>query len=284
VDALVERVHFRIPPFGPADVGHKALAVALSDLAAMGAAPGEAYVQLGVPRDRGEDELLELADGLARVAAAHGVAVAGGDVTRAPALLVAVTVVGEAEDPEALVLRRGARPGDVVAVTGELGGAAAGLLLFERADLESRVDAGVAAALRGRQLAPEPRLRAGIALARAGASSMIDVSDGLGADALHIADASGVGIDVDLERVPLQAGVPEVAAAAGRDALDLATSGGEDYELLVTLAPGAVQAAAEAVGESGSNLTVIGVVTEVPGVRLAGPGGPREPGGYDQLR
>ena len=85
VDALVEGVHFRAPPFGPADVGHKALAVALSDLAAMGAHPGEAYVQLGVPADRDREELLELADGLARVAAKHGVAVAGGDVTRAPA-------------------------------------------------------------------------------------------------------------------------------------------------------------------------------------------------------
>ena len=111
VDALIEGVHFRIPPFSARQVGHKALAVALSDLAAMGATAGEAYVQLGIPEDRTEAELLELADGLAQVAAAHAVVIAGGDVTRAPSLLVAVTVVGAGTDPEALVRRAGACPG-----------------------------------------------------------------------------------------------------------------------------------------------------------------------------
>jgi thiamine-monophosphate kinase len=284
VDALVEGVHFRIPPFAAADVGHKALAAALSDLAAMGAAPGEAYVQLGVPAGRDEEDLLELAGGLGRVAAAYGVAVAGGDVTRAPGLLVAVTVVGGAAAPELLVRRRGARPGDLVAVTGELGGAGAGLLLLEREGLAESLDAEVAAALRRRQLAPEPRLDAGIALAAGGATAMIDVSDGLGADAAHLARAGEVGIEIELERLPVQSGVVELAAAAGRDPLDLASAAGEDYELLATLPPGRVADAAEAVAAAGSRLTVIGEVTETGAVGLSGPEGRRGPAGYDQLR
>jgi thiamine-monophosphate kinase len=284
VDALVEGVHFRIPPFTHEDVGHKALAVALSDLAAMGAEPGEAYIQLGVPEGRGDEELLELADGLARVAAEHGVAIAGGDVTRAPALLVAVTVVGAAPDPAALVRRSGARPGELIAVTGELGGAAAGLLLLSDERLGESLDDALAAALRRRQLAPEPRIAAGMALARNGATSMIDLSDGLGADAGHLASAGGVGLEIDLERVPVQAGVAEVAEGAGRDALELATAAGEDYELLVTLPPGRANAAAAAVGAGGSRLTVIGEVDGTGAVTLSGPGGPVAPAGFDQLR
>ena len=284
VDALVEGVHFRIPPFAPADVGHKALAVALSDLAAMGAEPGEAYIQLGVPADRDEADLLELADGLARVAATHGVAIAGGDVTRAPVLLLAVTVVGGAPGPEALVRRAGARPGDLLAVTGELGGAAAGLLLISDEPPPASVDEGVAAALRARQLSPEPRLAAGRALAGTGATAMIDISDGLGGDAGHLAAAGEVRLEIDLERVPVQAGVAEVAAAAGRDPLDVAAAGGEDYELLVALPPDRATAAADAVAATGLSLPVLGEVSEGAGVALSGPEGPRAPAGYDQLR
>ncbi|MDX6583783.1 MAG: thiamine-monophosphate kinase [Solirubrobacterales bacterium] len=283
VDLLVEGVHFEIPPFGLADVGHKALAVALSDLAAMGASPREAYVQLGVPADRDQAELLELADGLAAVAAAHGVAIAGGDVSRAPMLLLAVTVVGAAADEAALVRRAGARSGDLLVVTGELGGAAAGLLLLEDEMFAEALDHATADALRRRQLRPEPRLAAGLALARTGATAMIDVSDGLGADAEHLAAAGAVGLEVELARLPLQAGVAAVAEAAGRDPFDLAAAGGEDYELLATLAPGQVDAAADAVGAAGSKLTAIGAVSATGAVTLSGPEGPRAPGGYDQL-
>jgi thiamine-monophosphate kinase len=283
VDALIEGVHFRIPPFRPRDVGHKGLAVALSDLAAMGASPGEAYVQLGVPADRSEAELLELADGLAEVAVAHRVAIAGGDLTRAPALLLAVTVVGAGDDADSLVRRSGARPGDALAITGALGGAAAGRLLLEREQLSEAVDESVATALRERQLAPNPRLAAGIALAASGATAMIDVSDGLGADAVHLADASGVGLEIALERLPLQEGVAAMAHAAGLDPLDLAAGGGEDYELLVTLAPDRIEAARAAVGAAGSKLTVIGEVSTARAVTLNGPGGARAPTGFDQL-
>jgi thiamine-monophosphate kinase len=284
VDALVEGVHFTIPPFSPRQVGHKALAVALSDLAAMGAGAGEAYVQLGVPADRSEAELLEIADGLAELAALHGVAIAGGDVTRAPSLLLAVTVVGGGADADALVRRSGARAGDLLAVSGELGGAAAGLLLLEREQLRGQLDPGLVAALVARQTEPSPRLAAGAALAAAGATAMIDISDGLGADAAHLAGASAVGLEIELESLPVQAGVGELAEAVGVDPLDLAASGGEDYELLATLAPERIEAAADAVAATGSSLTVIGRVAADRGVTLSGPGGRRAPDGFDQLR
>lgn len=283
VDALVEGVHFRIPPFSLRQVGAKGLAVALSDLAAMGAEAGEAYIQLGVPEDRGEPELLELADGLAEVAALHRVAIAGGDLTAAPALLLAVTVVG-AGDPGRLIRRSGARPGELLVVTGELGGAAAGLLLLERPELGAELDDEVAAALRSRQLEPVALLAAGAALARCAATAMIDVSDGLGGDAAHLASAAGVGLEIDLERMPVQVGVGEVASAAGADPLDLAAAGGEDYELLATLAPERLDAARDAVAATGSTLTVIGEVSASGGVSFSGPGGDRAPEGFDQLR
>ena len=285
VDSLVDGVHFRRQTAPLRSVGRKALAVALSDLAAMGAVPGEAYVQLGVPDDLDQAGCLELGEGLAEVAAEHDVAVLGGDVTRAPVLWVAITVVGHADSAEQLVRRGGAAPGDLLAVTGELGGAAAGLLMLERPELASVVEAEVADDLRRRQLEPRPRIAAGRALAAAGASAMIDLSDGLGGDAGHLAAASGVRLAIELERLPLQAGVREVAAAAGVDAHDLATGRGEDYELLAALpAERARQASAE-VAATGSALTPIGAVEEGHGVLLqAADGAEHEPVGFDQLR
>ena len=285
VDALVEGVHFTIPPFEPRSVGHKALAVALSDLAAMGARASEAYLQLGVPEAIDERGLLELADGIGAVAAAHRVAIAGGDLTRAPALLLAVTAVGHADRADDLVRRAGARPGDLLVVTGELGGAAAGLALLERPELAAAISEPIATALRLRQLEPQPRLDAGVALAGAGARAMIDLSDGIGSDAGHLAAAGGVGLSIDATRLPVQEGVAEVATASDRDPLDLLTSGGEDYELLAALPPESLKPAAAALAGAELSLTVVGSVAEGAGVRLSGPGGEAlRPAGFDQLR
>jgi thiamine-monophosphate kinase len=285
VDALVEGVHFRRETATLAQIGRKALATALSDLAAMGAEAGEAYVVVGVPPGLDEDDCLELVEGLVAVAEESAATVAGGDVTRAPALTLAVTVVGHAARPEQLVSRAGAEPGDAVVLTGEIGGAAAGLLLLEDPALAAAVPEETAAGLRRRQLDPAPRIAAGRALAAAGARAMIDLSDGLGGDAAHVASASGVRILLDGGSLPLAGGLAAVAEAAGREALGLAVSGGEDYELLAALPPARVAEAMAKVGECGATtLTRIGEVRAGAGVEIRLPdGGILAPRGFDQL-
>jgi thiamine-monophosphate kinase len=184
-----------------------------------------------------------------------------------------VTVIGHLEEPGAAVTRAGARPGETLCVTGELGGAAAGLALLERPELGAGLDPGVAEALRERQLRPTPRLEAGRALARRGASAMIDLSDGLGADAGHLADASGARLEIELARVPVAEGVAAVAQASGRDPLDLATASGEDFDEAIT-----------AIAETGLRLSAIGEVVEGAGVSLRDSSGrEREARGFDQL-
>jgi thiamine-monophosphate kinase len=285
VDALVDGVHFRRDQAGLEGIGHKALATALSDLAAMGAEAGEAYVVLGVPPDLTEDECLRLLDGMVALATRTGTTLAGGDVTRAPALTLAVTVVGHAGTAEDLVSRGGARPGDALVLTGELGGAAAGLLLLERPQLASCVSEETAARLRKRQLEPWPRLRAGRALAAVGATAMIDLSDGLGADAGHLAACSGVALRIEASSLPLAKGVAEVAAAAGREPLELAASGGEDYELLAALPADRLGEASIAIGGAEeAALTPVGGVGAGSGAEIRLPGGASlETGGFDQL-
>jgi thiamine-monophosphate kinase len=285
VDAIVEGVHFRRDRAELPTIGRKALATALSDLAAMGAEAGEAYVVLGVPPDLDEDGCLRLLDGMVELAAATGTTIAGGDLTRAPALTVAVTVVGHAPSAEAMVGRGGARPGEILVLTGEIGGAAAGLLLLEDPGLGAELSAETAARLRERQLDPTPRLRVGRALAGVGATAMIDLSDGLGGDAAHVAAASGVGLRIEAAALPLAKGVAEVAAAAGREPLELACSGGEDYELLATLPAERLGEASIAIGEAAeATLTHVGEVVAGEGVEIRLPGGESvAASGFDQL-
>ena len=285
VDALVEGVHFRRDTASPTQIGHKALATALSDLAAMGAEAGEAYVVLGLPADLGEPACLELADGMAALAERTGTTIAGGDVSRAPALTLAVTVVGHAARPEDMVSRGGARPGDVLVLTGELGGAAAGLALLENPSLAAAVDAETAARLRRRQLEPQPRLGAGRALAGAGARAMIDLSDGLGGDAAHLALASGARLEIEAGSLPLAKGVAEIALALGTEPLELASSGGEDYELLAALpAERLAEATSGIAALEATTLGQIGTVVAGEGVEIRLPGGAKlDARGFDQL-
>jgi thiamine-monophosphate kinase len=286
VDALVDGVHFHRDRAAPAQIGRKALATALSDLAAMGAESGEAYVAVGIPPDLGEAACLELVEGIVALAAETGTSLVGGDVTRSPVLTLAVTVVGHGPSPERFVSRAGAEPGDALVLSGELGGAAAGLLLLERPELGAAVPEPTAERLRRRQLDPAPRLATGRALAEAGARAMIDLSDGLGGDAGHLAAASGVALRIDAGALPLAKGVAEVAAAAGRDPLEVAVSGGEDYELLAALPPQRLAAATAAIGAAAeTTLTQVGDVREGQGVEIRLPGGGTvRPAGFDQLR
>jgi thiamine-monophosphate kinase len=285
VDALVEGVHFRRDEAPLALVGRKALASALSDLAAMGAEPGEAYVALGAPADLTEGDFLELVDGIVAIATETGTAVAGGDVTRSPVLTLSMTVVGHASRAEQMIGRGGAEEGDLLVMTGEIGGAAAGRLLLDRPELSRAVPDPTAERLRSRQLDPSPRLGAGRALAAAGARAMIDLSDGLAGDAGHIAAASGAGLRIDAASLPLAKGVAEVAAATGRDPLALAVSGGEDYELLAALSPDRLTEASTRIGEAAeTTLTPVGSVVAGQGAEIRLPGGGLlEATGFDHL-
>jgi thiamine-monophosphate kinase len=246
IDTVVDGVHFSLATHEPADIGWKALATALSDLAAMGAQPGEAYVSLVLPPAFNAG--LELVSGIDELAGRFGVTVAGGDVVSGPVLTLAISVTGWAEREEELVGRDGARPGDLIGVTGELGGSEAGRRLLARGVREP-------AELVRRHLRPVPRIAEGRALAAAGASAMIDLSDGLATDAAHVAAASAVRLRVALARLPLAPGVgPEEAA-----------SGGDDYELLFTIAPERRDAA-----EDAAPVTWLGEVVAGEGLLLLG--------------
>ncbi len=258
VDAMIDGVHFRVGQLAPEEIGHRALGAALSDLGAMGAEPGEAYLALGLPAGTQAEDAVAIADGAQRLASRVGVRIAGGDVTRAASLTVSFTVVGWAADPGDLVGRDGARPGDLVAVTGTLGAAGAGLALVEGRVGQSLPDR-LAADLRDRYARPEPRLRAGRALSLAGARAMIDLSDGLATDAGHLARRSGVGIELSFASLPLAGGVAEVASALGQDPREFAATAGEDFELCVCLPPSDRYATV-----AGVPLTYVGRVVEGP--------------------
>ncbi len=244
-DMLIEGRHFK-GWATPEDVGYKAVAVNASDVAAMGGSPRFVLVSGAAPDP---DTALGVFAGVAEACREFGLYPLGGDTTGADAIAVDVAILGKLGAPP--VLRSGARPGHLLAVTGELGASAAGLLA-----LEGGVDGF--GRLKGRLLRPRPRVGVGLAAARFGVGAMIDLSDGLASDVRHVCERSGVGCAVDLDRLPVSDDTRELAASLGRDPEGLAAGGGEDYELLISAPERVIGDLAEAVEVP---LTVVGEVT-----------------------
>jgi thiamine-monophosphate kinase len=287
-DAQVEGIHFDQRFVPPDAIGHRALAVNLSDLAAMGASPRAALLSLVLP------DMLEVVtidgvlDGLLALAARHRVALVGGNIARSPGpFVIDVTVTGAAK-PRRVLRRAGARPGDDVYVTGTIGDAAVGLR-----SLRGRQPGGVAEAepdvrvCEQRYLRPEPRLRAGMLLGRIrAASSCVDLSDGLADGVRQIAEASKVGMVLDGASVPISGEARRWHALHGQDALEASLAGGDDYELLFTVRPthrGRLRAVEKEIGAL--PITKIGVVTRDQRLIVRGRDGDRDlPAGFEHFR
>jgi thiamine-monophosphate kinase len=250
VDAQVEGVHFRRELLAPGDIGYRAFVAALSDLAAMGARPRAALIALILPQALGDEELYAIVDGIAEAQREYACAVIGGNLARGGELSITTTVVGDAAS--ATLTRAGARPGDGLFVTGELGGAALGLALLQA----GKGELGPQCVARWRR--PSAKIREGQALTGV-ASSAIDISDGLLQDLGHLSEASGVGFELELARLPIAPETARVAPQLRLDACALALGGGEDYELLFTASPE---------GAGATHGARIGTAVRAPGVRV----------------
>jgi thiamine-monophosphate kinase len=286
VDAALEGIHFRQDFSTPREVGWKAAAGALSDIAAMGGVARHLFLTLGAPPRTRVETIDALLDGLLDLAGRHGVSLAGGDTIASPErILLALTAVGEPAGERAIT-RAGARPGDALLVTGTLGASLAGLTLLREAP--ALAIPKFAAAL-ARHRTPEPRLAEGALLATAfHPTAMIDVSDGLATDVGHLAAESAVGFRVDLASLPIDDGARAVAAALGRDPIEFALASGEEYELLFTAPRDEADAIREALARAAcAPATIIGEATAERAVRARAPSGrERElhPTGFEHFR
>ncbi len=263
VDALVEGIHFdrRFTP--PHAIGHRALAVNLSDLAAMGAAPRLALLSLALPPALRCDDFDAMVTGLAALAARYRVHVAGGNLTRSPGpLMIDITIIGSVKRRHVLT-RRGARQGDQVYVSGSIGAAAAGLQT-----LRARTDATTELCVH-RYLYPDPRMRLGLLLGRnQAATACMDLSDGLSDGIRHIAEGSGVGMTIDADALPIDHAVRERLSANGGDPVVAALTGGDDYELLFTVRPRHLGRLKTVSRHSNVPIARVGVCTSDPAVLL----------------
>jgi len=283
-DAIAAGVHF-FPDDAPEDIAWKALAVNVSDLAAKAATPRIYQMALSFPEAPTHDFMQRFAAGLAEAQSAFAIALSGGDTDQRPGpMTITITAVGEIPTGMRLTRDR-ARPGDAIFITGTLGDAACGLKL-RRDDADARdwqLSAAEKASLVARYLRPEPRLAAA-SIIRAHATAAMDLSDGLAKDLGRLAAAARTGAVVDAARLPLSEFVTRLAAA-GPAILDLALSGGDDYEVLFTAAPDSDSAIAAAALACGLRVTRIGTMSEQRGLRLSTPAGerPMQPKGWDHF-
>ncbi len=273
-DALIEGVHFDLAFTSARDLGYKAVVVNLSDIAAMGASPRAAVVTLALSRDVEASWVIELYSGMREACDEHALWLVGGDLTRGAQIAISVTVAGDVA-PGRAVTRAGAQPGDLVAVTGELGASAAGLRIARSRRVGTELDRALLLA----HLRPVARVGEGAVLARHAATAMMDISDGLAMDLTRLSAASGVLARVRLADVPIATGATAAESLGG----------GEDYELLVALpGPESLEAAAVELRESyGTALTAIGELAEGDGVVAVGDDGierPLDPTGWDHFR
>ena len=255
VDTMVEGRHFDRSLSTFEDVGWKAVAVNVSDLAAMAARPMAALVALCRPDNVTVAQLEETYIGMRAAADRWGLALVGGDTVSADTLTITITALGTVA-PGAAMTRSGARPKDAVVVIGGLGGAAAGLALH-------RAGKGVLEGLARAHRRPLALPDAGAALARSGARAMIDVSDGFGADLGHLCRQSGVGAEIDVERLPVMAGVVEAAGELEKDPWAFALGGGDDYALIAAVPPDRARQAVDAVERmAGVPAAIVGTFTD----------------------
>jgi thiamine-monophosphate kinase len=285
VDAMIEDVHFRRRWMSPRDLGWKAMAQNVSDIAAMGGQPTYALVCLSLSADVETTFVDAIYDGLEAAAGQYGASIVGGDIMGSTgAIALSVSLLGEVEQSR-LMRRSGARPGDVLMVTGAVGDAAAGLHLLEKGETPRDKEEQAVA----RHLRPTPRLDEARLLSRSGqVTAAIDLSDGLAGDATRMAEESGVGVRIYAERVPIAEACASVAQRLHLDPLDLALRGGEDYELLVAMRADAASGLAEFLRhEMGVPLTAVGEVVDrergLTLVRADGSETPLSPG-FDHFR
>jgi len=252
-DSLIQDVHFSLDTTSWEELGWKAMAVNLSDIAAMGGIPEYALISLAIPGDTAVEDVVSMYRGMVALAADFNVAIAGGDTCRSPVVAITVTVLGTSgSDSLPVLARSGARPGDKIAVTGYLGAAAGGLkMLTQKLDAKPEVKARLSQAF----LRPCPRITEGRQLAKLGVLAAIDISDGLISDLMHICEMSQVGARIEIDRVPVD---PLLKTWLGSESLEMALAGGEDYELLFTASTDIINNIKQAVS---CPVSIIGEIT-----------------------
>ncbi|NQT71604.1 MAG: thiamine-phosphate kinase [Chloroflexi bacterium] len=256
-DTLVQDIHFDLNITSWHDLGWKALAVNISDIAAMGGIPSYAMISLGLPSDTEVEQVIELYKGMAQIASKLGMGIAGGDISESSLLTITATIIGNVEKDK-ILLRSGAIAGNLIAVTGYLGASASGLKLLQG---QVKLGSEISAILSESHLRPWPRVAEGQIMAECGVKSAIDISDGLIADLTHICQSSEVGAKVHVKDIPIHTAT---SIAFPKEATEFALTGGEDYELLFTSSNDAITEIRKYIT---TPVTIIGeIVSEKPGI------------------